>query len=248
MGDDHVRIFDTTLRDGEQSAGINLNTAEKIQIAHNLARMKVDVIEAGFPAASPGDLEAVREIARNIRGPVIAGLARTRDEDIKAAWEAVREAEKPRIHTFIATSDIHLEHKLRMSRKQVKEEVRRAVSFARSLVDDVEFSAEDGSRSDLDFICEVFRIAVECGATTLNIPDTVGYALPGEFSRFVAEIIQRTGAGNGVVWSCHCHNDLGLAVANSLEAVKQGVRQVECTVNGLGERAGNASMEEIVMG
>lgn len=248
MSESHVRIFDTTLRDGEQSAGINLNTVEKLQIAHNLARMKVDVIEAGFPAASPGDLQAVREIARNIKGPVIAGLARTRKEDIEAAWEAVREAEKPRIHTFIATSDIHLEHKLRMTREQVKDEVRRAVSYARGFVDDVEFSAEDGSRSDLDFICEVFRIAVECGATTLNIPDTVGYSLPGEFSSFVSEIIRRSGAGDNVVWSCHCHNDLGLAVANSLEAVKQGVRQVECTVNGIGERAGNASMEEVVMG
>ncbi|NLO55447.1 MAG: 2-isopropylmalate synthase, partial [Thermovirga sp.] len=232
MREDYVRIFDTTLRDGEQSAGINLNTAEKLQIAHNLARMKIDVIEAGFPAASPGDLQAVREIARNIRGPVIAGLARTRTGDIEAAWEALRDAERPRIHTFIATSDIHLEHKLRMSREQVKDEVHRAVSLARSFVDDVEFSAEDASRSDLDYLCEVFRIAAEGGATTLNIPDTVGYSLPEEFSRFVAEIIRRTDAGDGVVWSCHCHNDLGLAVANSLEAVKQGVRQVECTVNG----------------
>lgn len=247
MSEDHVRIFDTTLRDGEQSAGVNLNTAEKLQIAHNLARMKADVIEAGFPAASPGDMEAVKTIAANVRGPVIAGLARTRKEDIDAAWEAVKEAEKPRIHTFIATSDIHLEHKLCMTREQVKEEVRRAVTQAKSCVDDVEFSAEDGSRTDMDFICEVFRIAVECGATTLNIPDTVGYALPEEFSRFVGEIISKTGAGDDVVWSCHCHNDLGLAVANSLEAVRRGVRQVECTVNGLGERAGNASMEEIVM-
>jgi 2-isopropylmalate synthase len=248
MNPTHVRIFDTTLRDGEQSAGVNLNTAEKLQIASQLARMKVDIIEAGFPAASPGDMEAVREIARRIRGPIIAALARTRKEDIDTAWKAVEEAERPRIHTFIATSDIHMIHKLGMSHDQVKEEVRRAVTQARSLVNDVEFSAEDGSRSDMDFICEVFRIAVECGATTLNIPDTVGYALPEEFSGFVAEIIRRTGAGNDIIWSCHCHNDLGLAVANSLEAVKQGVRQVECTVNGLGERAGNASMEEVVMG
>lgn len=248
MEGDYVRVFDTTLRDGEQSAGINLNTAEKVQIAHNLARMNIDVIEAGFPAASPGDLQAVQEVTRNIKGPVIAGLARTRTGDIEAAWEALRDAERPRIHTFIATSDIHMEHKLRMSREQVKEEVRRAVSLARSFVDDVEFSAEDASRSDLDFLCEVFRIAAECGATTLNIPDTVGYSLPEEFSRFVAEIIGRTDVGDSVVWSCHCHNDLGLAVANTLEAVRRGVRQVECTVNGIGERAGNASMEEVVMG
>lgn len=247
MSEDHVRIFDTTLRDGEQAAGVNLNTAEKIQIAHQLARLGVDVIEAGFPASSPGDFEAVQRIAREVDGPVIAGLARTRAEDIDAAYRAVKDAKKPRIHTFIATSDIHLEYKLKMSREEVLEETRRAVTQARSLVDDVEFSAEDASRSDMDFLVEVFRTAARCGATTLNIPDTVGYALPGEFSAFVEEIIRRTGAPEEVVWSCHCHNDLGLAVANSLEAVKRGVRQVECTVNGLGERAGNASMEEIVM-
>ncbi len=247
MSEDHVRIFDTTLRDGEQAAGVNLNTAEKIQIAHQLGRMGVDVIEAGFPASSPGDFEAVERIAREVEGPVIAGLARTRAEDIDAAYRAVKDAKKPRIHTFIATSDIHLEYKLKMSREEVLEETRRAVTQARSLVEDVEFSAEDASRSDMDFLVEVFQTAVSCGATTLNIPDTVGYALPGEFSAFVEEIIRRTGAPENVIWSCHCHNDLGLAVANSLEAVKRGVRQVECTVNGLGERAGNASMEEIVM-
>ncbi|MGC9372760.1 MAG: 2-isopropylmalate synthase [Thermovirgaceae bacterium] len=247
MSEDHVRIFDTTLRDGEQAAGVNLNTAEKIQIAHQLGRLGVDVIEAGFPASSPGDFEAVQRIAREVEGPAIAGLARTRAEDIDAACRAVKDAGKPRIHTFIATSDIHLEYKLKMSRQEVLEETRRAVTQARSLVEDVEFSAEDASRSDMDFLVEVFRTAVSCGATTLNIPDTVGYALPGEFSAFVEEIIRRTGAPEEVVWSCHCHNDLGLAVANSLEAIKRGVRQVECTVNGLGERAGNASMEEIAM-
>ncbi len=247
MSEDHVRIFDTTLRDGEQAAGVNLNTAEKLQIAHQLGRMGVDVIEAGFPASSPGDFEAVQRIAREVEGPVIAGLARTRAEDIDAAYRAVKDAKKPRIHTFIATSDIHLEYKLKMSREEVLEETRRAVTQARRLVEDVEFSAEDASRSDMDFLVEVFKAAASCGATTLNIPDTVGYALPDEFSAFVEEIIRRTGAPENVIWSCHCHNDLGLAVANSLEAVKRGVRQVECTVNGLGERAGNASMEEIAM-
>jgi len=247
MSDDYVRIFDTTLRDGEQAAGINLNTAEKIQIAHQLASMGVDIIEAGFPAASPGDFEAVSTIAKEVQGPVIAGLARTRPEDIEAAYNAVKHAEKPRIHTFIATSDIHMKYKLKMDRKQVLEEIKRAVTQAKGYVDDVEFSAEDASRSDLDFVVEAFKTAIECGATTINIPDTVGYALPVEFGDFVEEIIKRVDAPSNVIWSCHCHNDLGLAVANSLEAVKRGVRQVECTINGLGERAGNAAMEEIVM-
>ncbi len=247
MNKGHVRIFDTTLRDGEQAAGINLNTAEKIQIAHQLARLGVDVIEAGFPAASPGDLEAVSLIAREVRVPIIAGLARTRKEDIEAAFEAVKCAARPRIHTFIATSDIHLEYKLKMSRNEVLEEIRRAVTQAAAMVEDVEFSAEDASRSDMDFIVEAFRTAIERGATTLNIPDTVGYSIPEEFGPFVEEIIQRTSAPDNVIWSCHCHNDLGLAVSNSLESVRRGIRQVECTINGLGERAGNASMEEIAM-
>lgn len=247
MSTEHVRIFDTTLRDGEQAAGVNLNTAEKIQIAHQLARLGVDIIEAGFPAASPGDLEAVSAIAREVRGPVIAGLARTRKEDIDRAFEAVREAKKPRIHTFIATSDIHMEYKLKMSRNDVLAEIRRAVTQASTLVEDVEFSAEDASRSDMDFLVEAFRLAIECGATTLNIPDTVGYSIPEEFGPFVEEIIRRSEAPSNVIWSCHCHNDLGLAVSNSLEAIRRGVRQAECTINGLGERAGNASMEEIAM-
>ena len=243
---EHVRIFDTTLRDGEQAAGINLNTKEKLQIAAQLAKMKVDVIEAGFPAASPGDFDAVQLIAREIPGPIIAGLARTRREDIAAAAEAVKPAAKPRIHTFIATSPIHMEYKLKMTPEEVLEEVRQAVTYARSLVSDVEFSAEDASRSDPAFLGEVFRVAAECGATTLNIPDTVGYAIPTEFGDFLAAVIEASGRPD-VIWSTHCHNDLGLAVANSLAAVRAGIRQIECTVNGIGERAGNASMEEIVM-
>ncbi len=247
MGEDYVIIFDTTLRDGEQAAGINLNMAEKLQVAHQLARLKVDVIEAGFPAASLGDLEAVKKIAEEVRGPVIAGLARARKPDIKAAYDAVKSSERPRIHTFIATSDIHLKYKLKMTREEVLKAVEEAVKYARSLVDDVEFSAEDASRSDIDFLVEVFKIAIDCGATTINIPDTVGYAYPEEFGEFVRTIIKRVGADDSVVWSVHCHDDLGLAVANSLSAVKAGARQVECTINGLGERAGNASLEEVVM-
>jgi 2-isopropylmalate synthase len=242
-----VRIFDTTLRDGEQAAGINLNKEEKLRIALQLAKMNVDIIEAGFPAASPGDFEAVKLIAGTVKGPVIAGLARTRKEDIRAAAEAVRCAEKGRIHTFIATSPIHMEFKLKMTPEQVLEEVRQAVTYARSLVEDVEFSAEDGSRSDPAFLAEVFRAAADCGASTLNIPDTVGYAVPEEFGAFVQAVIEATDRP-GVTWSVHCHNDLGMAVANSLAAVRAGARQVECTVNGLGERAGNASLEEVVMG
>lgn len=245
---DHVRIFDTTLRDGEQAPGINLNMEEKLQIATQLAKMKVDVIEAGFPAASPGDFEAVRQVADRVEGPIIAGLARTRREDVQAAAEAVRGAAKPRIHTFIATSPIHMEYKLKMTPEQVISEVRRAVRHAHSLVEDVEFSAEDASRSDPAFLGEVFRTAIECGATTLNIPDTVGYSVPDEFGEFVRTVIGAAGDPEGVIWSVHCHNDLGLAVANSLSAVRAGARQVECTINGLGERAGNASMEEVVMG
>jgi 2-isopropylmalate synthase len=244
---DRVRIFDTTLRDGEQSAGVSLNPAEKLQIAHALARLRVDVIEAGFPVASPGDFDAVRAIAREVRGSAIAALARTRPADIETAGAAVREAESPRIHTFIATSPVHMEFKLRMTPEEVLEQVRSGVSLARSLVEDVEFSAEDASRSEPEFLAEVFRTAVRCGATTLNVPDTVGYATPEEYSSFLSELIRAVAPGPDVVWSVHCHDDLGLAVANSLAAVAVGVRQVECTINGLGERAGNAAMEEIVM-
>ena len=242
-----VRIFDTTLRDGEQAAGVNLNLTEKLQVAHQLARLRVDIIEAGFPAASPGDFQSVQTIARQVPGPVVAGLARTRKGDIEAAYEALKDASRPRIHTFIATSPIHREYKLKMSREEVLAQVRLGVGHARSLVEDVEFSAEDASRSEPDFLVEVFRTAVEHGATTLNIPDTVGYATPEEFGSFVETLLREVAAPKNVIWSVHCHNDLGLAVANSLAAVQAGVRQVECTVNGLGERAGNASMEEIVM-
>lgn len=248
MTEDHVRIFDTTLRDGEQAARINLNKGEKLQIARQLARLGVNVIEAGFPASSPGDFESVQAIARELTdGTIVAGLARTKPDDIKAAAAALKDAAHPRIHTFLATSPIHMEHKLKMSKQEVLDEVREGVTLARSFIDDVEFSAEDASRSEIPFLIEVFKTAVECGATTLNIPDTVGYAQPGEFYDFVKAVIDGVNPPENVVWSVHCHNDLGLAVANSLAAVRAGARQVECTINGLGERAGNASLEEIVM-
>ena len=242
-----VRIFDTTLRDGEQAAGGNLNVTEKLQIAHQLARLGVDVIEAGFPAASPGDFECVRTIAEEVRGPVVAGLARTRENDIRRCHEAVKAAPRRRIHTFIATSPIHMKDKLRLTPEAVLDEVRSGVSLAASLVDDVEFSAEDASRSELPFLIEAFKTAVASGATTLNIPDTVGYTTPEAFHDFCRAVIEGVGAPDHVVYSVHCHDDLGLSVANSLAAVRAGARQVECTINGLGERAGNASLEEIVM-
>ncbi|MCL2010760.1 MAG: 2-isopropylmalate synthase [Synergistaceae bacterium] len=242
-----VRIFDTTLRDGEQAARVNLNTGEKVQIARALERLKVDVIEAGFPIASKGDFEAVSSVAAEVRGPIIAGLARTTEKDIARAGEALSGAARARIHTFIATSPIHMEHKLKKTPAEVLKEVERGVSFARSIVSDVEFSAEDASRSDIDFLVEVFTLAIESGAGTINIPDTVGYAMANEFEEFCRTIIKRVNKPD-VIWSVHCHNDLGLGVANSLAAVRAGARQVECTINGLGERAGNASMEEIVMG
>jgi 2-isopropylmalate synthase len=248
MRQDQVIIFDTTLRDGEQAARINLNTAEKIQIARQLELLGTNVIEAGFPAASAGDMEAVSEISQVLTKPVITGLARCSGNDIDAAAKALEGARHSRIHTFLATSDIHLRDKLKMTRKEVLESVIKWVGYARSVTEDVEFSAEDASRTDLDFLIEIFQAAIEAGATTLNIPDTVGYAVPGEFSEMVRTVIQKTKAGKNIIWSVHTHNDLGLAVINSLEAVKQGVRQVECTINGIGERAGNASLEEIVMG
>jgi 2-isopropylmalate synthase len=234
------------MRDGEQAARINLNTGEKVQIAHALERLNVDIIEAGFPASSKGDFEAVSNVAAEVRAPVIAGLARTKEGDITAAGEALRGAARSRIHTFIATSQIHMEYKLKMKPDEVLKELEKAVKLARSITPDVEFSAEDASRSDIDFLVDAFTLAIESGATTLNIPDTVGYAMPYEFEEFCRAII--TGAGKpGIIWSVHCHNDLGLGVSNSLAAVRAGARQVECTINGLGERAGNASMEEIVM-
>ncbi len=245
--DDRVRIFDTTLRDGEQSPGCSMNIDEKIRVARQLAALQVDVIEAGFPIASPGDFEAVREVARKVEGPIICGLARAVEKDIDRAWDAVREAKHARIHTFIATSDLHLQFKLKMSREVVLERAAWAVAHAKRYTEDVEFSAEDAARSDVDFLCRVVEAAIGAGANTVNIPDTVGYAIPEEFGRLIATLRERVPNIDQAVISVHCHNDLGLAVANSLAAVRNGARQVECTVNGLGERAGNASLEEVVM-
>src|SRR5687767_8480037 len=244
---ERVIIFDTTLRDGEQSPGISLNSAEKLEIAHQLSRLGVDVIEAGFPAASPGDFEAVRAIAREVHGPVIAGLARAHAHDIERAAEAVREAERPRIHTFISTSDTHITHQLQSTREDVKGSARAAVAHARSLCEDVEFSPMDATRADVEFTAEVVQIAIDEGATTINIPDTVGYTMPDEFKRFLAGLYEHAPGLKDVVLSVHCHDDLGLAVANSLAGVEAGARQVECAVNGIGERAGNASLEELIM-
>ncbi|HKF79870.1 MAG TPA: 2-isopropylmalate synthase [Thermoleophilaceae bacterium] len=244
---DRVRIFDTTLRDGEQSPGISLNKQEKLEIAHQLARLGVDVIEAGFPITSPGDFEAVQAIAREVQGRVICGLARTAKEDIDAAWNAVKDSERPRVHTFIATSDIHIERKLQTTREDVKGQARAAVAHAKQYTDDVEFSPEDGSRSDVEFMAEVVQIALDEGATTINVPDTVGYTMPHEYEAMFQELYRLVPALRDVVVSVHCHNDLGLAVANSFAGLQAGCRQVECAVNGIGERAGNASLEEIVM-
>jgi 2-isopropylmalate synthase len=244
---DRVLIFDTTLRDGEQSPGISLNTTEKLEIAHQLARLGVDIIEAGFPIASPGDFEAVQAIAREVHGPVVAGLARANPADVERAWEAVRDAERPRIHTFVSTSDIHIVHQLQATREDVKGLARASVTQARSYCDDVEFSPMDATRADVDFTAEVVQIAVDEGATTINIPDTVGYAMPQEYAEFLRSLYERVPALHDVVLSVHCHDDLGLAVANSFAGVLAGARQVECAINGIGERAGNASLEEIVM-
>ena len=251
---DRVLIFDTTLRDGEQAPGCSMNVEEKLRIARVLAELKVDVIEAGFPIASNGDFEAVRAIAREVRGVQVAGLARATHGDIERAAEALEGADDPRIHTFISTSPQHLGHILRMSEEQVLEAIDDSVRFARRFTDNVQWSAQDASRTDSDFLCRAAEAAVAAGATTINIPDTVGYAMPGEFADLVAEIksrIERLSGGKGAMKariSVHCHNDLGLAVANSLAAVAAGARQVECTVNGIGERAGNCSLEEVVMG
>ncbi|MDQ3607403.1 MAG: 2-isopropylmalate synthase [Actinomycetota bacterium] len=244
---DRVLLFDTTLRDGEQSPGISLNTAEKLEIAHQLARLGVDVIEAGFPATSPGDFEAVQAISREVEGPIVAGLARTHTADVEAAANAVRHATRPRIHTFISTSDIHITHQLRISREDVKGQACAAVAHARSLVDDVEFSPMDATRADLEFTAEVVQIAIDEGATTINIPDTVGYTMPHEFDAYLRRLYELAPGLREVVLSVHCHDDLGLAVANSFAGVLAGARQVECAVNGIGERAGNAALEEIIM-
>src|SRR6201995_233255 len=242
-----VLIFDTTLRDGEQSPGISLNTQEKLEIAQQLARLGVDVIEAGFPITSPGDFEAVQAIARSVDGPVIAGLARTHVADVDAAYNAVKDAARPRIHTFISTSDIHIRHQLRTTREDVKGQARAAVAHAKQYVDDVEFSPMDATRAELEFTAEVCQIAIDEGATTINIPDTVGYTMPHEYAAFLHGLYELgPDLGDVVLW-VHCHDDLGLAVANSFAGLQAGARQVECAINGIGERAGNASLEEIVM-
>jgi 2-isopropylmalate synthase len=242
-----VHIFDTTLRDGEQSPGISLNTAEKVEIAQQLARLGVDVIEAGFPITSPGDFEAVEAISRGVEGPVICGLARTHKADIDAAWGAIKDAARPRIHTFISTSDIHIEHQLQTDREDVKGQARAAVALAKSYCEDVEFSPMDATRAEIEFTAEVCAIAVEEGATVVNIPDTVGYTTPEEYAEYFRRLYELVPALSGVEMSVHCHDDLGLAVANSYAGLLAGARQVECAVNGIGERAGNCSLEEIVM-
>ncbi|HEY5142484.1 MAG TPA: 2-isopropylmalate synthase [Solirubrobacteraceae bacterium] len=247
MDPNRVLIFDTTLRDGEQSPGISLNTGEKLEIAQQLSRLGVDIIEAGFPIASPGDFEAVEAIARQVQGPVIAGLARANSSDIDAAWNAVRDSERPRIHTFVSTSDIHIEFQMQNTRADVLGLARAAVAQAKSYCDDVEFSPMDATRSDPEFTAEVLQIALDEGATTINIPDTVGYAMPDEYARFLTRLYELLPGLHDVVLSTHCHDDLGLAVANSFAGVQAGARQVECAINGIGERAGNAALEEIVM-
>jgi len=244
---DRLYIFDTTLRDGEQSPGASMTAAEKIRIARQLEKLKVDIIEAGFPAASEGDSQAVKLVAKEIRESRICGLARANPGDVDKAADAVKEANAPRIHTFIATSPIHMKAKLRMSPEDVLEKAVQAVRQARDAVDDVEFSAEDAGRSDEDFLCRIFEAVIEAGARTVNIPDTVGYTMPDQFGDMFSRLMERIPNSDKAVFSVHCHNDLGVAVANSLAAVQAGARQVECTINGLGERAGNASLEEVVM-
>jgi 2-isopropylmalate synthase len=244
---DHVIIFDTTLRDGEQSPGASMNTAEKLRLAIQLEKLGVDVLEAGFPAASDGDLEAVSRIAGKLAKTEVAALARTSKGDIDRAWKAISHAAKPRIHTFLATSDIHLEYKLKMSRDEVVNTAVEAVKYAKTLTDNIEFSSEDGSRSDRDFLCRVFEAAIDAGATTVNLPDTVGYAVPEEFADLVSYVISHTPNIHKAVFSVHCHDDLGLATANTIAAIKAGARQAEVTINGIGERAGNTSLEEVVM-
>jgi 2-isopropylmalate synthase len=245
---ERVKIFDTTLRDGEQSPGCSMNLGEKVRLARKLEELGVDIIEAGFPIASDGDFAAVKAVAAQCRDVTVAALCRTSKQDVTRAAEALRTAAHPRIHTFVATSDIHLEYKLKKSREEVLDMTRNAVRLARSYADEVEFSAEDATRSDVNYLCDVFRVAVEEGATILNVPDTVGYTLPNEFTQLIRTVREQVVAQrDDITISVHCHNDLGLAVANSLGAVDAGARQIECTINGIGERAGNASLEEIVM-
>lgn len=247
MPKDIVKIFDTTLRDGEQSPGCSMDIAEKLRMAKQLAKLGVDVIEAGFPIASNGDFEAVKKIAQEVKGSTIAGLARANLKDIDRAWEALKYADSGRIHTFIATSDIHLKYKLKKSREEVLDDTFTAVKHAAQYTEDVEFSAEDATRSDPEYLAKVFSAAVEAGAKTLNVPDTLGYTIPEEFSKLIHYLKANVKNANKIIFSVHCHNDLGLAVANTLAAISAGARQAECTMNGIGERAGNASMEEIVM-
>ena len=247
MGCPKVLIFDTSLRDGEQAPGCSMNTEEKLLLARKLQRLGVDIIEAGFPVASPGDADAVRLVASEVEGPIIAGLARCTEKDIKVAWEALSHSPRPRIHTVISTSDLHLAWKLKISRDEALRQAVDMVAYARSLCADVQFSPEDATRSDPSYLCDVLQAVVEAGATTLNIPDTVGYTTPAEFAELIRVIGQRLHGKEHITISVHCHNDLGLAVANSLAGIEAGARQVECTVNGIGERAGNASLEEIAM-
>jgi 2-isopropylmalate synthase len=247
MPQTRVSIFDTTLRDGEQSPGCSMNLTEKVRMAQKLQDLGVDIIEAGFPIASEGDFAAVRAVAAQCREVKVAALCRTSEQDVARAAEALKYAAHPRIHTFVATSDIHLEHKLKKTRAEVIEMTRAAIRQARNYADEIEFSAEDATRSDVDYLCEVLDVAVDAGASVLNVPDTVGYTTPMEFTHLVEQVRERVVRDRDVVISVHCHNDLGLAVANSLAAVEAGARQVECTINGIGERAGNASLEEIVM-
>ena len=243
----HLVIFDTTLRDGEQSPGASMTKEEKIRVARQLEKMRVDVIEAGFAAASQGDFDAIHAIAQTIKDSTVCSLARANENDIRRAGEAIKPAKSGRIHTFIATSPIHMEKKLRMTPDQVVEQAVKAIGWAREYTDDVEFSAEDAGRSELDFLCRIFDEVIKAGATTINVPDTVGYNIPSQYAETMRQLIERVPNSDKVVWSVHCHNDLGLAVSNSLAAVLSGARQVECTINGLGERAGNAALEEIVM-
>src|ERR1700758_908554 len=243
----HVRIFDTTLRDGEQSPGFSMNTEEKIRMARQLAALGVDVIEAGFPIASRGDLEAVQAVAKEVRDVPIAALARARKDDILAAVEALKPAKSPRMHVFLATSDLHLQAKLHLTREQALEAIGSMIKLARNYVEEIEFSAEDAGRTEIEFLCKACQVAVESGATVLNLPDTVGYAVPEEYAQMFLKVREHLGDPEHIVLSAHCHDDLGLAVANSLAAVRAGVRQIECTVNGIGERAGNAALEEVAV-
>src|ERR1700730_13894653 len=244
---DSVKIFDTTLRDGEQSPGFSMNTEDKIRMARQLAALGVDVIEAGFPISSRGDLEAVQQVAREVRNVPIAALARAMQKDVNAAIEALEPAAAPRLHIFLATSDLHLRVKLKMTREQALEAIGAMIRLGRNSVGEVEFSAEDAGRTDIEFLCQVCRVAVDAGATTLNLPDTVGYAVPEEYGAMFRQVLEHLGDPDGITLSAHCHDDLGLAVANSLAAVRAGVRQIECTINGIGERAGNAALEEVVV-